>query len=113
MKPSTIGRRAVPVIGACLLAGAGVLVPQVATAEQNTPPEFVMVVSPKDSGSHPVPKYRPGPKGSNVVPPKAEPSPKMYTSCDQLRGSSSGPVYRGTPEYNPQLDRDHNGIACG
>ncbi|WP_425577526.1 excalibur calcium-binding domain-containing protein [Nocardia callitridis] len=37
----------------------------------------------------------------------------MYTGRDQLRGSSSGPVYRGIPEYNPQLDRDHNGIACG
>jgi hypothetical protein len=37
-----------------------------------------------------------------------------YANCDAVRAAGKAPLERGTPDYaaNPQLDRDHDGVAC-
>lgn len=39
-------------------------------------------------------------------------SSSMWRSCAAARAAGAAPVYRGQPGYNPNLDGDHDGIAC-
>ena len=38
----------------------------------------------------------------------------VYANCSAARAAGVTPIQRGTPDYaaNPQLDRDHDGVAC-
>jgi hypothetical protein len=38
----------------------------------------------------------------------------VYANCTEARAAGVTPILRGTPVYaaNPQLDRDHDGVAC-
>ena len=38
----------------------------------------------------------------------------VYDGCDAARAAGVTPILRGTPDYaaNPELDRDHDGVAC-
>jgi len=42
--------------------------------------------------------------------PTADVSP--YRSCRAARAAGAAPMYRGAPGYNPNLDGDHDGVAC-
>lgn len=46
-----------------------------------------------------------------AVPRAAYPSYAFY-SCAQARAAGAAPMYRGQPDYNPNLDGDGDGIAC-
>jgi endonuclease YncB( thermonuclease family) len=35
-----------------------------------------------------------------------------YKSCTEARAAGAAPLYRGQPGYNPNLDRDNDGVAC-
>lgn len=35
-----------------------------------------------------------------------------YRSCRAARAAGAAPMYRGAPGYNPNLDGDHDGVAC-
>lgn len=35
-----------------------------------------------------------------------------YPDCDAARAAGAAPIYRNTPGYRPELDSDHDGIAC-
>lgn len=35
-----------------------------------------------------------------------------YKNCTEARRAGAAPLYRGDPGYRPELDRDHDGIAC-
>ena len=38
----------------------------------------------------------------------------VYANCTAARAAGVTPILRGTPDYaaNPDLDRDHDGVAC-
>ena len=38
----------------------------------------------------------------------------VYANCAAARAAGVTPILRGTPDYtaNPNLDRDHDGVAC-
>ena len=44
--------------------------------------------------------------------PKPSPTQPRFSSCAQARAAGAAPLLRGTPNYNPALDRDKDGIAC-
>lgn len=44
--------------------------------------------------------------------PKAVAKSKMYKNCIQAFNDRHVPVYKNEPEYNPNLDGDHDGMAC-
>ena len=46
------------------------------------------------------------------TPPNRTPSTPRFSSCAQARAAGAAPLLRGTPGYNPALDRDKDGIAC-
>jgi endonuclease YncB( thermonuclease family) len=47
---------------------------------------------------------------------KATPQPTggshQFHSCREARAAGAAPMYRGEPDYNPNLDGDGDGIAC-
>ena len=38
----------------------------------------------------------------------------VYANCDAVRAAAKAPLLRGSADYaaNPQMDRDHDGVAC-
>ncbi|WP_332838852.1 excalibur calcium-binding domain-containing protein [Nocardia bovistercoris] len=62
----------------------------------------------------PAPTYRPGPKGSNVVPPQSEDKApnRHYTNCTEVIIDGKWPLYAGQPGYSRLLDPDGDGRAC-
>ena len=44
--------------------------------------------------------------------PAPAPAPVHFSSCKQAREAGAAPLYRGDPGYNPNLDRDNDGVAC-
>lgn len=36
-----------------------------------------------------------------------------YADCDDVRRAGKAPIETGDPGYRLELDRDHNGVACG
>ncbi|HEY8545209.1 MAG TPA: excalibur calcium-binding domain-containing protein [Acidimicrobiales bacterium] len=60
------------------------------------------------------------PTTAPVAPAVADPGPSAetpianvrYTSCDDARAAGATPLRSGEPGYNPDLDRDHDGVAC-
>jgi hypothetical protein len=98
-----------PAVGAaCLAISAFAAAPPAVSAAT---PSASAISSPDDS--HPIPSYRPGPKGNNVPPPaeSKEKVPAYYSSCDQVRAEGKFPLYRGQPGY-AYLDPDGDGVAC-
>ncbi|MBT2566187.1 DUF1524 domain-containing protein [Arthrobacter sp. ISL-85] len=49
-----------------------------------------------------------------VVPVPAAPAPAAayYANCTAARAAGAAPLYAGQAGYRPELDRDHDGIAC-
>ncbi len=47
-----------------------------------------------------------------ALPSRTQPGKGMWRNCADARAAGAAPVYRGTPGYNPNLDGDHDGIAC-
>jgi hypothetical protein len=35
-----------------------------------------------------------------------------YKNCAEARAAGVAPLHKGDPGYRPELDRDHDGIAC-
>ena len=35
-----------------------------------------------------------------------------YAGCNEVRDLGKAPLYRGQPGYRPEMDGDHDGIAC-
>jgi hypothetical protein len=44
--------------------------------------------------------------------PAAEGTPLYYPDCASARAADAAPLYAGQPGYRPELDGDHNGVAC-
>lgn len=38
--------------------------------------------------------------------------PLYFEDCDIAKALGYAPIYKGEPGYRPQLDKDHDGIAC-
>lgn len=53
-----------------------------------------------------------GKGGRPALSSRARPGNGMWRNCADARAAGAAPVYRGTPGYNPNLDGDHDGIAC-
>ncbi|WP_405160165.1 excalibur calcium-binding domain-containing protein [Nocardia sp. NBC_01499] len=100
-----ITRRLAPAIGAaCLVVGAIALVPSTAAAATPTgDTPTATFISHEDS--YPVPDR----SGHGD---QKKRSTKIYTDCDQVRAEGAGPIYRGDPRFNANLDQDGDGIAC-
>lgn len=54
-----------------------------------------------------------------VVPTATDPAPVIqpqtrayFRNCAAARAAGAAPLYRGQPGYRPQMDGDHDGIAC-
>ena len=112
MNISVIRRRAPSVVAACLLVGAGVLAPQVASAEPPhtiARPDYGSRTEPRDGHSAPSRQDR-----DTSEPPSHgdSPSSQRYRTCAQVLAQGAWPLYRGDPGYNPALDKDNDGIAC-
>ena len=41
-----------------------------------------------------------------------EPQKEFYSSCKEAKAAGAAPMYEGDPGYRPELDRNHDGIAC-
>jgi len=50
--------------------------------------------------------------GTNVVRHQPRAAASAFYSCAAARAAGAAPMYRGQPGYNPNLDGDHDGIAC-
>jgi hypothetical protein len=35
-----------------------------------------------------------------------------YKNCNEARTAGVAPIWRGEPGYRPELDRNHDGVAC-
>lgn len=35
-----------------------------------------------------------------------------YRGCDDARAAGAAPIHQGQPGYRPEMDGDHDGIAC-
>lgn len=35
-----------------------------------------------------------------------------YANCTEARAAGVAPMNEGSPDYDPHLDRDHDGVAC-
>ena len=59
-------------------------------------------------------EYRKNPSNTATAgtAPKPSPSKPRFSSCAEARAAGAAPLKRGTPNYNPALDRDKDGIAC-
>ena len=47
--------------------------------------------------------------------PQSEPEEQAdayYANCTEAKAAGAAPMYRGSPGYRADLDRDHDGIAC-
>jgi hypothetical protein len=52
---------------------------------------------------------------AEALPPEApaeEGTPLYYPNCAAARAADAAPLYAGQPGYRPELDRDHDGVAC-
>lgn len=102
--------RALLAVGTLGLVALGVgSVPVAAGAD----PRLPLPVS-RPHADEPAPTYRPGPKGSNVVPPQSEDKAptRYYTNCTEVVLDGRWPLYAGQPGYSPQLDPDGDSRAC-
>ena len=46
-------------------------------------------------------------------PPPTTAAPSVYyQGCDEARAAGAAPISQGEPGYRPELDRDHDGVAC-
>ena len=54
------------------------------------------------------------PNGSTTSGRKRSGAGHVYANCTAARAAGVTPILRGTPDYaaNPDLDRDHDGVAC-
>ena len=41
-----------------------------------------------------------------------EPQKELYANCKEAKAAGAAPMYEGDPGYRPELDRNHDGIAC-
>ena len=41
-----------------------------------------------------------------------EPQKEFYANCKEAKAAGAAPMYEGDPGYRPELDRNHDGIAC-
>src|SRR5688500_6501866 len=88
-----------------VLAGCGL------TPRAPTPP-----AAPTPTAATPVTSL--GPKSAApVAPPRATAThaPTTVTrfrSCAEVRAAGKAPLYRGQRGWNPELDRDNDGVAC-
>ena len=59
-------------------------------------------------------EYRQNPSNAPTAgtAPKPAPTTPRFSSCAQARAAGATPLKRGTPNYNPALDRDKDGVAC-
>ena len=44
--------------------------------------------------------------------PEPEPQKEFYANCKEAKAAGAAPMYEGDPGYRPELDRNHDGIAC-
>ena len=44
--------------------------------------------------------------------PEPEPQKESYANCKEAKAAGAAPMYEGDPGYRPELDRNHDGIAC-
>jgi Protein of unknown function (DUF1524)/Excalibur calcium-binding domain len=90
--------------------------PASAPAPANTPSspgaDTEPVGTPPDSVPPPTPVDIP----NSVLPPTGPPADAeasvYYPNCVAARAAGAAPIYRGQPGYRPELDRDHDDIAC-
>ncbi|MFE7746364.1 excalibur calcium-binding domain-containing protein [Nocardia sp. NPDC057455] len=87
------------------------------TVEQPPPQPFVPAPA---STPAPAPTAVPAPPPAPAPTPTAAPAPPrppssasvFYPDCDAARAAGAAPLRRGEPGYRPQLDSDHDGVAC-
>ncbi|MGY2089115.1 excalibur calcium-binding domain-containing protein [Nocardia gipuzkoensis] len=87
------------------------------TVEQPAPQPFVPAPAPTPA---PSPSAEPAPPPAPVPAPTPAPVPPrppssasvFYPDCDAARAAGAAPLHRGEPGYRPQLDSDHDGVAC-
>jgi endonuclease YncB( thermonuclease family) len=60
----------------------------------------------RSPGAIPSAKSRPG---AMTTAPAAK---RRFATCAEARAAGAAPLRRRTPEYNPKLDRDRDGVAC-
>ena len=66
----------------------------------------------------------PAPVDDNTTTPRTQQAPQIttedqgaapvggFSSCAQARAAGAAPLYRGSPGYSSDLDRDGHGVAC-
>jgi eukaryotic-like serine/threonine-protein kinase len=52
------------------------------------------------------------PTTTTTVPPPPTPPPVYYEDCWDAWSVGAAPIEQDEPGYRPELDRDHNGVAC-
>lgn len=90
--------------------------PEPTTVPPPPPPPEPEPVEPEPEPEVPAPEPEAPPQMPEIVPapdPVAPPAVVPYPNCQAVRDANAAPIRPGDPGWNPELDADGDGQACG